>query len=282
MSIFRNLGIEDINEIDPDMIKIRKYYPGATLESDGVMIDFNKNPLVITFPENDPLCARVGGTDKSPMYGFRDDMKIILSNPITIMLDHIDKLEHFPKIVQSKTFIKNGHKTNLRLMTEIEKSELKYIPDIIYNCVHIWCPGMDSLSELPRHIHNLELKNPGIQNLLGCPDVQILILNEAEKLSSLADIPSSVGMLSLKSPKHYNDLLCSMTEIPPQIIINSDLSQFINKHTLKNLYNRKIGHNVILEIRNLYRTDHMPREVLELGGDYRTDDGYYFRVVIYS
>lgn len=209
-------------------------------------------------------------------------MKITIKNPITLMLSRIDKLEYFPEIIQSKTFIKNGHKTNLRLMTEIEKSELKYIPDIIYNCVHIWCSGMDSLSELPRHIHNLELKNPGIQNLSGCPDVQVLIIDDAHKLTSLAGIPSSVGMLTLKSPKSYNSLLCSMTEIPPQIEIVADINQYINKGTIKNLYNRKIGHNVILEIRSLYRTDHMPREILELGGDYRTNDGYIFRVLIHS
>lgn len=282
MSIFGNLGIEDINEIDPDMIKIRKYYPWATLERDGVAIDFHKNPLVIAFPKDDPLCTRCGGTDKFPIYGFRDDMKIILSNPITIMLDHIDKLEHFPKVVQSKTFIKNGHRTNLRLMTEIEKSELKYIPDIIYNCVHICCPGMDSLSELPRHIQNLELKNPGILNLTGCPSVQTLIIDEAEKLTSLAGVPSSVERLKLISLENYKKLLCTMTEIPSQIEIVSGINQYINKDTIKNLCNRKIGHNVILEIRNLYHTDHMPKEILELGGDYRTDDGYIFRVLIHS
>ncbi len=278
MSIYGNLSISDPNQFDPDMISIRRYYPTATLERDGVLIDFENTPMVIMFPKEDPLCVRIGGTDESPEYGFRNDLNLTLKDPSTLILTGVNNLENLPEIIRSGSFLENENKMSVTL-GPVNSNQLKYIPDFQYHVFEMECPDVISLSAFPRHIRSLCLKTPSIQDLDGCPDVEFLMLFESNKLKTLAGIPSSMKRLSLKGQKHYNDLLCTMTNAPALIMIES--SEFITKETINTIRQKNIGHDVIIEILKDYQLNRIPKEVLERGGSYTTADGHSLRVLIH-
>lgn len=284
MSIYTNLGLNEVNKLIPDMPAIRKFYPAAEYLTDGsdkLIIDFNKMPMVISFPEDDPLCVPADQKTHVQTYGFRNDFNIILRNPNSIMWSQITDLKNIPAIEQTKNFAKN-YKTTMWIMSDIPQDQLQYLPDIEYNDFHLVCSSLQSMDSLPRHIHNgLSIERPGITNLAGCPDVGCLQLIDAHKLKSLKDLPATVKKLELKYIYNTNELLGTLAAVPDIItIIMPNMVSSISKTTVNYLKNLSVGHDIRITIEDVCKNTSVPIELIRLSGDYQTADGHTLRITV--